>query len=232
MRIYVLAPDEDTLLAAKERYTDPIFRPILLPQTPYLESYMYTNWLMEHHDEWRDEDWVGCIAHRAHEKQPRIFEIGDVMRHASKNGSECCAFLYRGDPLLSAAERWHPGFRDAWNAAWHAAGWDTPQYTALIQQESLMVSFYCNYWATTPQLMRLYCELMGRLRRAIDSDSTLRGILWRDSSYDQRGDAIAKIPADGCRRLWGVDYYPILPFVMERMPCVFFPGYTKLVLMK
>jgi hypothetical protein len=232
MLIYVLAPDEDTLLAAKDRYVDPIFRPILLPQTPYLESYMYTDWLMDHEDEWKDEDWVGCIAHRAHTKQPRIFDIREVMETATTQGAECCAFMYRGDPLLSTAERWHPGFREAWMAAWRSAGWDTPMHTALIQQESLMLSFYCNYWAASPRLMRMYCELMGRLRVAIDADATLRETLWRDSNYTGRGQEIASIPEDKCMALWGVPYYPMVVFVMERMPCVFFPGHTKTLLLR
>lgn len=233
MLIYVLAPDDDALQAARERYTDPIFKPILLPQTPYLESYMYTDYLMAHEDEWRDEDWVGCVAHSAHTKQPRIFEIEQMMREAATQHSEFCAFMYRGDPLVETAEKWHPGFTECWHKAWDAVGWMTnPTLKTLVTHDSCAAAFYCNYWATTPALMRAYCQLFKKLKDAIERDPDLKAIMYKDSGYKKRGTSIAKISDDKCMALWKVPYYPMLPFVMERMPCVFFPAHCKLTLLR
>jgi hypothetical protein len=231
-KIYVLAPDEKSLEAARERYTDPIFCPILLPQTPYLESYMYTDYLMAHEHEWRDCEWVGCIAHSAHTKQPRIFQIQDMMNEAKKQGSQCCAFLYRGDPLLTTADTWHPGFTECWKRCWHAVGWNGPMHRSLITEEAHMVSFYCNYWCCTPHLMRTYCTMMRTLRDAIESDPELKEALYKDSTYKSRGRIIAKIPDSKCVALWGKPYYPMLPFVLERMPCLFFAAHCKITLLR
>lgn len=232
MLIYVLAPDEEALQAATTTYTKPFFKPLLLPQTPYLESYMYTDYLMAHEDEWKDHDWVGCIAHSAHTKQPRIMQIDEMMREATEQQSECCAFLYRGDALMEAAETWHPGFRTCWDRAWQAAGWTEPIHTILTTTASCAVSFYCNYWATTPRLMRAYCALLQQLKHQIESDLDLKACLYADSTYKQRGTIIAKIPTAKCMALWGTPYYPMLPFVMERMPCIFFPAHTKMTLLR
>lgn len=214
MIIYVLAPDEATLTEAKKRYTDCIFRCILLPQTPYLESYMYTNWLMEHHDEWKDHDWVGCIAHSAHTKQPRIMQIKDVLTMASERGCDMAAFMHRLGPLVKAAEYWHPGFSRAWTLLWNDS--------KASMMDDTINSFYCNYWATTPRKMEKYCALMAQFRDRLDCDSELRDVMWKDSKYMDRGPEIAKIPEDHCQQLWGVPYYPMLPFVFERVPCFYF----------
>jgi hypothetical protein len=214
MIIYVLAPDQDALDAAKQRYTDTVFRCILLPQTPYLESYMYTSWLMDHHDEWKDHDWVGCIAHTAHTKQRHIMQINDILTTASKRGCDMAAFMHRGDPLVETAEYWHPGFTKAWTLLWN-----DPK---AARMDAKINSFYCNYWATTPRKMEEYCALMVQFKDRIDRDLELREAIWQDSSYSRRGSGIASISESKCQELWGVPYYPLLPFVFERVPCLYF----------
>jgi hypothetical protein len=214
MIIYVLAPDTSSLEQAMERYTDPIFKPIILPQTPYLESYMYTDYLMEHHDEWKDHDWVGCIAHSAWKKQPSIHKIGEMMTEASNQSCDVCAFLYRGDPLVATAETWHPGFSEAWKKLWNS--------DLSVTMDHHIRSFYCNYWATRPSKMEEYCRVVRGLKTRIDNEPDLKDSLWKDSSYGSRGSEIAKISPEKCISLWGVPYYPLLPFVFERLPCFYF----------
>lgn len=215
--IYVLCPDTPSLERARARYTHTIFRPIEIPQTPYLESVMYTDHLMTLIDEWRDHDWVGCIAHTAHLKQPRVDDIPKILDDAGQHDRDFCAFLYRGDPLVQTAERWHPGFLDAWRSIWNLQ-----DEFNIDASDRATRSFYCNYWATTPQKMMDYCRQMHALKQRIESDSTLHDLLWRDSSYHKRGEDIASIPVEKRRDLWGVEYYPLLPFVMERIPCFYF----------
>jgi len=187
---------------------------------------MYTDHLMTLIDEWRDQDWVGCIAHSAHLKQPRFGDIPMVLDEAAANHRDVCAFLYRGDPLVRTAERWHPGFIDAWRRIWNIR---TDMDIDMIDRSTY--SFYCNYWATTPQKMMDYCRVMNNLKHRIERDTVLRDLLWRDSSYQKRGD-VASIPVEKRRHLWGVEYYPLLPFVMERIPCFYFSiTKTKFALM-
>jgi len=224
-RIYVIAHSEDTLERARQTYIDPIFCPILLPQTAYMESHMYTEWLMEHEDSWRDVDMVGCISYSAITKQPNILKMYDILETAMAQGVPFVALLYRGDPLVQTAITWHTeGFGDAWRAVWHALGY---RDDLVLFDDSQIHSFYSNYWVCTPSLMREYCDLMQRLKTIIDTTPVLKDCLWKDSTYQDRGPDIAKMPESTRMQLFGVPYYPMLGFVCERMPCLWFSVLQK-----
>jgi hypothetical protein len=80
--------------------------------------------------------------------------------------------------------------------------------------------------------MRAYCQVFKKLKDAIETDPDLEAAMYKDSGYKKRGKIIAKISDDKCMALWNKPYYPMLPFVMERMPCVFFPAHCKLTLLR
>jgi hypothetical protein len=227
MRIvcYVLCPNDETLATATAAFADKDWaRPILLPQNqPYLESYMYTHHLMSRYDEWKDADWVGCIAHSAPKKQPAVADVDDICRQATENQSDFIALMYRGDPLVETAEKWHPGFTRAWVATWECIGWPDSNVTL----NPNIPSFYCNYWLTTPVLMRDYCSLMAYLDVRIRTHQQLRELLWVDSGYRHRGPRIAKIPKEKCKEMWNVEWYPMHIFVMERMICLYAAVFAK-----
>lgn len=232
MLIYVLCPDDTSLQEARSRYTDSRFRPILLPQTAYLEGYMYTHYLHDQRQEWLNEDYVGCIAHTAHTKQPLLPDrLDEIHAAASESGVDLIALMYRGDPLVETACRWHgENFRLAWLETWHSVGWCNDE---LLTNDANLVSFYCNYWATTPRLMERYCLMMRYLDDRIQVRPALKELLWRDSLYQDRGAEIARMPVETRRRLYGTDYYPLLNFVIERMPCVFFTCFaTQMALVR
>lgn len=216
--VYVLCPHEEAMTSATQAYGDkPWARVVHLPQDqPYLESYMYTSWLARHEDEWRDADWVGCIAWSASRKQPLVTRIDEICEHASGNGSDFIGLMYRGDPLVETAERWHPGFARAWIAAWTSLGWPTD----LVLNEQVP-SFYCNYWVTKPQIMSQYCTTMAYLVTRMETVPELKEMMVSDSTYHERGPTVAKMTHDMCEDRFGVRYYPMYIFVMERMICVF-----------
>jgi hypothetical protein len=230
--VYVLAHSEETLQRAQREYgSSSCFKPILMPQTAWMESVMYTDYLLEHEDEWRDCDYVGCISYAASSKQPLIHKIDELFEIASKEGVDALAFLYKGDPLTATATKWHTqAWRDAWVAAWTAVGY--PNQGNRLFDDSSFRSFYSNYWACRPVLMREYCQLLQQLRQRMDGDSSLKALLWADSTYQDRGADIAKMTVDTRMRLFGVPYYPMLGFVCERMPCAWFSAFHPLAPIK
>ena len=216
--VYVLAHNEETLAKAQEEYgAFPWAKTIILPQTIWLENVMYVSYLMEHYDEWKDMDYVGTIAYSASTKQPLVHRMQEICENAKSNGSDVIGLLYRGDPLVVAAERWHPGFTQCWLAAWKSIGFTNDN---ILLHESIK-SFYANYWLSKPQFMTEYCKLMAYFDFRVRTDSLLKGILWRDSKYETRGKNIAKMPVERKMALWEVPYYPQLIFVAERMICLF-----------
>ena len=216
--VYVLCPHEDAVVSATNEYAGKDWARIvrLSQDQPFLENHMYTSWLLDHEDEWRDADWVGCVAWSASTKQPLVSRIDRICEEATDNGADFVALMYRGDPLVPAAEHWHPGFSRAWCAAWTSLGWPTD----LVLHDDLP-SFYCNYWLTTPTVMKRYCTLMAYFAMRIETVPELRAALWTDSAYHERGPGIAKMTHDECDARFGVRHYPMVIFVMERMICVF-----------
>lgn len=222
--VYVIAHNEATLEKAKEEYGKYAWaKPIIAPQTCWLENVMYTSYLMEHQDEWRDMDYVGTISWSASTKQPLVHRMQDICDDAHAKETDLIALMYRGDPLVPMGERWHPGFTQCWAAAWKSIGYTNED---LLFHESIQ-SFYCNYWLARPALMTSYCTLMTYFDFRVHTDHTLKEIMWRDSTYETRGPNIAKMPVERKMALWDVPYYPQLIFVAERMICLFSALFAK-----
>lgn len=215
---YVLCANADLLEESTERWKDHTYmRPILLPQTPYLENVMYVSELMTRRDEWEDAEWVGCVSSKVESKQPMVRRLRDICVEATKNDSDFIALLYRGDPLISTAERWHPGFTRCWLAVWQAIGWNS---TDMLLRDDIP-AFYANYWLSKPAFVEEYCVQMRYTVQRIQTVPTLRELCYRDSSYSHRGIEIASIPPERCMELFGVAFYPMFIFVLERMICCF-----------
>jgi hypothetical protein len=222
--VYILCPSSDTLSSAIDEYGGYAWaRPILLPQTAYLESWMYIDELDRRRDEWMEKKFVGCMAHSAANKTRAAHNIEQLCQEAEEKNADFIGLMYRGDPLVATAEEWHPGFTRAWRMAWASIGWTNED---LVLHEKIP-SFYCNYWLSSPHIMRKYCTLMRYLVDRMEGVNDLRDVLMKDSAYSSRGSEIAKISPEGCQALFGVDYYPMYIFVMERMICLFSATVSK-----
>lgn len=217
--VYVLCPGKDEYDAACLEYTKPWEKPIILPQTHWMEGIMYVSELMKRYDEWKDMDYVGCIAHCAHMKQPKIHDIETVMKEGKEKGSDVVAFMgRRAVDIVMNGEIYHPGFRDGWNAAWETLGFHPDEMSKPC------FAFFCNYWCATPEFMTFYCSTMSYLHHKIERTPTLKSILWRNARYSD-----AKLPPEKLQSLFGVPYYPLLPFIVERMICAFTSKYSNSV---
>ena len=207
-RIYVLCPNTSAYEAACLEYTKPWEIPIILPQTHWLEDIMYVSELMNRYDEWKDVDYVGCISHSAHTKQPNIHNIDAIMDDGMTKKSEIVAFMGRRViDIVMNGELHHPGFKMAWRAVWKHLDYDPDEMSALC------FAFFCNYWCSTPEFMKEYCQLIARLDVCLRHSPELKRLLWRDARY--RGS----IDRETLQKLFGVPYYPLLPFIVERMIC-------------
>lgn len=216
--VYVLAHNDETLAKAKDEYGKYDWaKPILIPQTIWLESIMYVSYLQEHRAEWEDMDYVGAFAWSASSKQPLVHRIPEICAESHEKDTDVIALMSNGDPLVETAERWHPGFTGCWLAAWRSVGFNNDDLLLHTSAES----FYCNYWLARPSFMTEYCTLMAYFDLRLRLDETLKKILWQDSDYETRGKNIAKMPVEAKMTLWNVPYYPQLVFVAERMICLY-----------
>ena len=216
--IYVLAPTQEKLAKARQDFKDfPWAFPVLIPTTFYLESVMYSHVLQRLREQWEHADYVGTISYSAIEKLYDISAIYGTLHDARDKKADVAAFLYRGDSLVAAAEKWHPGFLRIWVGALRYLGFPTDQ----ILSEQIP-SFYCNYWAATPKVMKDYMQFVRVFVHTLDTLPVISDEVWNDCGYSARGPEIAKVPSEHCMRIWGVPYYPFHPFLLERLPCFFF----------
>lgn len=221
--IYVLAPTEEDLEKARENFKDfPWAVPIMIPTTFYLEGVMYTHILHRRRKEWEHADYVGTISHSAPGKLHDISAVYRTMRAGSKEGAQVTAFLHRGDSLVATAEKWHPGFLRIWAGSLRYLGFPMEQ---ILNEE--IPSFYCNYWAATPPVMKEYIQFFRTYVHTLDTLPIISDEVWNDASYSGRGLDIAGIPSDHCMKIWGVPQYPFHPFILERLPCFFFWALSK-----
>jgi hypothetical protein len=213
--IYVLAHDAETFNAASERYeTCDWARVIWIPSCWWLESVMYFHILPSRLWEWQHATYVGTIASSAHKKIKNL-SLESVLQEGENHQADVVSFLFRGDPLVKTAEYWHPGFTEAWKRLLFSC------MKASLDEacDASIPSFYCNYWSAKPDVMQKYIDFFVRAKNFLETDDTLKPYVWQDSTYTQReGD---RYSVEKCMTLFGCDYYPMLPFIGERLPCFF-----------
>ena len=217
--IYVLCPSAETFEKAQSDFSShaPWIKPIMIPTTFYLEGVMYSHILKRRQNEWEHAQFVGTLAHSAIEKLHSIDGVVSTLQDAVKERADVAAFMYMGDSLLAAAEKWHPGFLKLWAGTLRFLGFPIEK----ILDETIP-SYYCNYWAATPEAMKEYMHFFKVFVHALDTLPCISDDVWNDSGYSGRGPEIAGLSPAKCMQIWGVDYYPFHPFLLERLPCFYF----------
>jgi hypothetical protein len=215
--MYVNHHDEDSERVARESFADwPMARFVRIPTTPLLESVQYCEdrplGVLEH--EWKKSSYVGTIAYSGRKKihLDATMNLGSV-----PFDTDVIALLhFKNQKLLKQAEAAHPGFTYVWNIFLDSM--DIPRDLEIPQM------FLCNYFLMTPPVFRSFCEFMHRAWLVARSDERLRPLLLTfDAHYCQYGN----IPKTRLKEIYGVPWYPFLPFVFERC-CPLFCALRKL----
>lgn len=215
--IYVLCPNMEAAELAMEKYAKYTWaRVVWIPTTFYLESVMYFHTLQSRQGEWEHADYVGTISHSADTKIQSL-DLNRTIQPAKDIDAEVVCFMYRGDPLLGAAEKWHPGFTEIWSGALESMG-----YTKESCLSPSIPSFYANYWCATPPMMMQYMNFFKKFKFALETVESIQFRLWSDSGYLERGVEIARLTREKCMCIWGQPWYTFHAFICERVPCFFF----------
>jgi hypothetical protein len=74
--------------------------------------------------------------------------------------------------------------------------------------------FYCNFWFAKPEVMKEYQEFLKRAIVLLEEDPEV----YEDSGYVSQSN----IPKERLIQISGKPYYTYHPFILERLPCVFF----------
>lgn len=154
-------------------------------------------------------DWVGHVAYSYTSKiKPFCFEAL-VAKYAHTHD---VIALHPDNPLplLSMAELNHPGFTPIWLRLCTLLGHD---YNTIQPPPT---AFYANYWIARRPLWNSYCSFARRTMHLMVSDPQLAEMCMQDASYPGALSPDALVAIGGC------PYYTFHPFIMERLPCLFF----------
>jgi hypothetical protein len=171
---------------------------------------MYSSWLLEHIEEWRECDYVGTLSWKAPQKIP-VPDMQALTSHLAFRSPDVVPFFPCHESIILQAERHHPLFRELWCGLTRELG--ISEERAI---DPTIPLFFCNYWMARPSWMLRYMEFFKKAQHVLDTCEAIQANLWTDSRFDK------VISDEKCMEIFGKPYYPYHCFLCERLPCLFF----------
>ena len=196
--IYILCHTEERLEAAEEIYKIyPWAVPILMTYQDCTFENAFWKQLLEIKEEWADCEMVGVMSYRAFKKID-ILRVDKIIRDRSRWSSGYFNFYESSKPLKND----HPNLMEIINDVLTTVGLPLPPTS------------YCNYWMCTPEKMLGFIDWFEtKLKPAV----LAHPLAMTDAKY-----RAGKLTAEQCQALFGVSFYPHVPFVFERLNKAFF----------
>lgn len=217
-KIYVLGYDPFTVREAKICFHNKSWANIIsIDTTKYLENIMYDNWLLDHKKDWIEHKYVGTFSWRTCTKIEIPNLIPDLIESID---ADVVAFSFAYYGLLENAIKSHGEvFKRTWyNILTRLNFTDQQIFDPTIKP------FYCNFWMAKPNVMLEYIDFFARLKNIIENTQEIQEDLLSESNYTNY------VTKNRLNKIYGRPYYPILPFILERIPCIFFHQKHKILL--
>lgn len=195
-----------------------------LPSTPderylFLESQVIRELVRKNYH--AECDWFGVLGHRWQAKLEEARSWGlpirnlsrgtvtleSLHRFATANADADFLSLARFVPhaVVPAGDERHPGLMEATGRLLDQIG------VPFDLRRSIPRPIYFNSFIAKPRAMEAFVrEMLSPAIEAATRDRDLRRLLFRDSTY------FRPVP-DGLRELFGIEHYPLHPFVGERL---------------
>lgn len=119
----------------------------------------------------------------------------------------------RHHQMLYAADKWHPGFRPTFSKILSAIGKNCPS--------EVKIPIYQNHFSAKREIYQDYVNTY--LIPAMDvmqNDTEINKIAMSDSNYDKLDRSPTK-KLQALKEKIGIDYYPLAPFLLERLFSVY-----------
>jgi len=199
IKIYILCYNQERFDAAGAQYPYSWAHPILMKYQNCTFENAFWPQLLEIRDEWASCEFVGTIAFTAKRK----INVGLINKRIIEGYYTDKSYVHFSDTgrLVLKNKTDHPNFKEIW--------------TDMLKTLQIpdVVEGWCNYWMCTPALMDGF---LAWHRDVLTPVVLAHPLIYSDSKY--KG---ALSEAD-LVRLWGRPYYPMVPFIMERINRAFF----------
>ena len=205
--IYVLCYNLDTYNFSKDYYKRYLWaRPILMKYQDYTFENAFWKQLLEISNEWENCEMVGTISHKAY-KKINIDDINNIIINKTYFPNKWTSFMKSSNTL----------FNDTTQISVTSTILTTYMSNALNNKVDYKLS-YCNYWMTTPELMKQFIDW----HITICLPTLLKHPLSLDV-YKYNGLTKSELI-----KIWGRPYYPYIPFILERFNLLFFINHPQI----
>lgn len=212
--LYILYHDNDSEKIADDLIhgeQEIITKKIKLKPDRYFESQFFNQSdSMEIYDRWETYDYVGIITYGYAFKTKS--KLSDIKKCYLRNEDCDVIALHDSDQnLLSQAAHVHgPLFLQIWKDLLIGSKFEED----CLRED--LPAFYCNFWLARPSWFKRYKSFAKSIMNAAETDQKLSANLMEDPKYRGRLTDRALIEISGKR------HYTFHPFIMERMPGLFF----------
>jgi hypothetical protein len=214
--VFVLSHDHESAQRAREMFSRFSWaHPYVIPTTYYLETYFYSHILegIMDQDNVADAAWIGSISWKAYMKaNPNLIDL--MLNDSSVDVDVLVFWDVTTNNLWDQADINHPGLMEILVYVLESVGENKDHINMMHFGSPTFRNFYASYFVTRPSHMRFYIQWLSTVFNFINTDRKTQNMLWKDSSYD--GDSQV------ARSVYDLPYYPMHPFLGERLVPYFF----------
>ena len=109
--------------------------------------------------------------------------------------------------MLGAAEIWHRGFNELLGNILEEIG--------IMLPRKVKYAIYSNHFCATSKIYKAYVnDCLIPAMNIMDNHPSIRRLCWQDSKYSQ---LIDEPLSESAKEKLGISYYPMFPFILERL---------------
>lgn len=207
--IYVLSYSEATEAAARAKFSGQPWYHIQIPTTDYFENLVFIDLVptLSVNHSWATRDYVGFVSHKGFDKfsWANLSESAGPVMSSIQNGT-CKADVIAWH---AEAKRLPYGGLSSLSQASFPIVWDSSVKALDSRLVLPFRTFFSNYWLARPGLVLQYSSwLRLAVLRLVKDPHFFHPVSYRDVTPEMKQA--------------GMDFYPLAPFLLERMPGAYF----------
>jgi len=211
--LYCVYHDDVSKKALDEYAHLSFIRPIKIPNTPYMESTVFTLLHALKH-EWEHKSHVGILKYSFLEKTPVMPNFCGLVKENPH--ADVFTFVNGHEPpnnlsMIQYATLCHPMFSPIWYVLLKQLA-----YPPNAMYDNTIPAFYSNYWIAKTRLFEGYLNFIRDAMSLMNKNEELKQLLYNDAKY------LPRLSKDTLKRVMDRPYYTYHCFICERLPCFYF----------
>jgi len=221
--VFILCHDKESSAVATRQFSTqfPWAYAYFIPSTYYFETYFYSHILGTIMDDMKlfssntnnNISWIGSLSWKADEKT-NLAVVNYMITDLALNSYDVLGFYDMDDSVWELTEVFHPGMMETMVYMLQGVGESTSDIEKLKLGKPAFQNFFGTYFVTRPRHMKGYIDWLSKIIRFMTTDRKAQNMMWSNSGYGGNMDAAKKV--------FGLSYYPMHPFLGERFVQYYF----------